>query len=73
MSLVQSNSLKELYLGINDLGDEGVLTLCEILPQTELQILDLKFNSIEDDGATALGICMRDTKITQLDLSSMFF
>ena len=52
----EKNSLRELYLGHNQLMDHGVRRICEALKKNDtLEILDLSWNHIRLKGAEAIG------------------
>ncbi|VTJ69991.1 Hypothetical predicted protein [Marmota monax] len=71
VTLVVSQRLTHLCLAKNDLGDEGVKTLCEGLryPSCQLQALVLWCCSITSEGCGHLSTVLRQgSSLTQLDL-----
>ena len=70
MALQQNTTLTELYLGKNDIGDEGVIALGAALQHnTTLKRFHLYLlNNIGDDGATVLGMALK-CNIYNLDIS----
>lgn len=64
--------LEHLYLGWNDIGDEGTVALAEMLEgNTTLRVLGLGENSIQNLGAWALLAAM-DTNTTIRDISGLW-
>ncbi|XP_076698238.2 NACHT, LRR and PYD domains-containing protein 2 [Callospermophilus lateralis] len=71
VTLVVSQRLTHLCLAKNDLGDDGVKTLCEGLryPECQLQALVLWCCSITSEGCGHLSTVLRQgSSLTQLDL-----
>uniref|UniRef100_A0A8B9HAR8 Uncharacterized protein n=1 Tax=Astyanax mexicanus TaxID=7994 RepID=A0A8B9HAR8_ASTMX len=60
--------LKYLYLSENKIGHHGVLKLCPLLTCSNLQILDLSFCSVTEDGYTSLAKALKSSHLTDLDL-----
>ena len=60
----RSNKLERLYLGQNELGDDGIGNICKSLRQNArtntIKILSLNDNNIENHGATSIGKMLRD-------------
>ena len=65
------DKVKELYLGNNNISDEGAKALAEALKvNTALQELDLDFNKISDEGAKALAEALQvNTALQELWLN----
>ena len=68
--LLQRNTLQELYLSLNGIGDVGVKAIATGLQHnTSLQRLDLFNNNVSDVGAKVLAAALYDnTSLQQLDL-----
>jgi Ran GTPase-activating protein (RanGAP) involved in mRNA processing and transport len=68
----KNSSLRELFLGENELGDEGVALLTAgVLESTSLRLLDLRSNGITSTGAMSLqGIITRSPFVLTLNLGN---
>ncbi|KAG7359873.1 leucine rich repeat LRR-containing protein [Nitzschia inconspicua] len=61
--LASNDTLKEMYLSENNMGDQGVIQLAEgLLGNQTLQVLDLRSNGIGAEGAVAISAVLSQTR-----------
>jgi Ran GTPase-activating protein (RanGAP) involved in mRNA processing and transport len=70
-SMLSESSIRELYLGENDFGDEGVSIIADGVRMSQsLRLLDLRSNMITSSGALALqGMIVSSQYLLSLNLS----
>lgn len=67
---IEMNSLEELDLSHNEIGDEEVIALAEVLKNISLRKLNLSYNKISDKGAIVLAEALKtNTSLEELHLS----
>lgn len=69
--MLRESCLREIYLGENDLGDEGVAIIANaVIGNTSLRLLDLRSNMITPNGALAIqGMIVASQYLLELNLS----